>query len=308
MYRQRRSRRLPTPRSVPQYAGTGFVNPIRSAFFPGMPSFDPFPRVPPVPTGPNADLNTPSAMGWRQVGAQLMMPQTPANTPAWPQIPAPPLQDGVAALPADTLHWTPGTFPPLPFGTPVPFHVHPSLIPNPINPTIPQLQWDVLHAPEQARLYTGRGILKKPNLKDTVVFPVADKIWVCADAENCALLAYWMQLWGPIIIEPGRSVKIVDLLDAVHKYFMVPLSAADFRVIRRSRSPVNPSPLTPLMHAALRRAEDSYELRGIATKEFRRIDVLGAFRQWGGVRPMLFQDGTWKLFLNLLPYSVPRVA
>ncbi|KAJ7496633.1 hypothetical protein FB451DRAFT_199658 [Mycena latifolia] len=308
MHRQRRSRRLPTPRSVPQYAGTGFINPIRSpAFSPGLPSFDLTPRMPPIPM-PGLNLNTPSALGWRQHAATHFMSfQTPANTPAWPQAPNLPLEEGVAVLPADTQHWTPGTFPPLPFGTPVPFHIHPSLIPNPINPTIPQLQWDVLHAPEQARLYTGRGIIKKPNLEDTVVFPVADKIWVCADDENCQLLAYWMQIWGPIIIDK-KGVTIIDLLDAVHNYLMVPLTEMDFRLIRRSRSPINPSPYTPLAEAAIRRADESYELHGISTKEFKRIDALGTYRQWGGVRPVLFQDGTWKLFLNLLPYSVPRVA
>ncbi|KAJ6534055.1 hypothetical protein DFH09DRAFT_1405926 [Mycena vulgaris] len=308
MYRQRRARRLPTPRSVPQYPGTGFINPIRSASFPGPPAFDQSPRMSSVPMG-GVNLNTLSAMGWRQHAATHFMPfQTPANTPAWPQQPNLPLEEGVVALPADSLHWTPGTFPPLPFGTPVPFHIHPTLIPNPINPTIPQLQWDVLHAAEQARLYTGRGIIKKPNLKDTVVFPVAEKIWVCADEDNCPLLAYWMQLWGPIIIDKAKGVKIIDLLDAVRAYFMVPLSDRDFRLIRRSRSPINPSPYTPLANAAISRANDSYDLRDISTREFKRIDVLGAYRQWGGVRPVMFQDGTWKLYLNLLPYSVPRVT
>jgi hypothetical protein len=218
-----------------------------------------------------------------------------------------PLEEGVVALPADTLHWTPGTFPPKPFGTPVPLHVHPSLIPNPINPTIPQLQWDVLHFPEQARLYTGRGIIKKPNLKDTAIYPTADKIWICADDLNCPILAYWMQIWGPIVVE-GKGVKVFDILDKVNKYFMVELSRADRRAIRDSRSPVNPSPFTPLQCAALKRAKDAYELPDFSTKHFRRIDVLGPYRQWGGVRPVIFLDGTWRLLLNLLPYPVPRVA
>ncbi|KAJ7672080.1 hypothetical protein B0H17DRAFT_1141243 [Mycena rosella] len=307
MYRPRRARRLPTPRSVPQHAGTGFIHPIRLPIF-GLPSFDDSPCMPQIPMA-SLNLNTPSALGWQQHAATHFAPfQTPANTPAWPQVPHVPFEEGVAVVPADSRHWTPGTFPPLPFGTPVPIHIHPALIPNPMNPTIPQLQWDVLHAPEQARLYTGRGIIKKPVLKDTVSFPVADKIWVCADEDNCALLAYWMQIWGPIVVEKDKGVNMLTLLDAVHNYFMVPLTELDFRVIRRSRSPINPSPYTPLAQAAIRRANDSYELRGIATKEFKRIDALGVFRQWGGVRPVLFQDGTWKLLLTLLPYSVPRVA
>ncbi|KAJ7478577.1 hypothetical protein B0H11DRAFT_2194187 [Mycena galericulata] len=308
MQRRRPARRLPNPRSVPQYAGTGFVHPVRTpSFFPGLPSYDVGPERPILPV-PGVNPNTPSAMGWRHhLSTSHFMHQTPGNTPVWPEQPHVPLSENVAVVPADTLHWTPGTFPPLPFGTPVPFHIHPSLIPNPLNPTIPQLQWDVLHAPEQARLYTGRGIIKNPNLKDTVVFPVAEKIWICAD-EDCLILAYWMQMWGPIVVEKEKGAKIIDILDAIRAYFMVPLTRRDFRVIRNSRSPINPSPYAPLKCAAIKRADDAYDLRDISTQEFKRIDVLGAFRQWGGVRPVVFHDGTWRLFLNLLPYSVPRVA
>ncbi|KAJ7176415.1 hypothetical protein C8R43DRAFT_975576 [Mycena crocata] len=265
--------------------------------------------MPVIPT-PGVNLRNPSALGWGQHvrNYHFPMPPTPANTPAWPQQPHIPLEENVVAVPADTLHWAPGTFPALPFGTPVPLHIHPTLIPNPINPTIPQLQWDVLHAPEQARLYTGRGIVKAPNLKDTVSFPVADKIFICADGDNCRLLSYWMELWGPIVVEKAKGVKIIDMLDAIREYFRVPLTDRDFRLIRRSRSPVNPSPYGPLASAAFKRAEDSYELRDISTMEFKRIDAMGMYRQWGGVRPVVFQDGTWKLFLHLLPYPVPRVT
>ncbi|KAJ7251168.1 hypothetical protein B0H12DRAFT_1185507 [Mycena haematopus] len=237
----------------------------------------------------------------------MQPPMTPATTIAWPEDP-PALEDGIVALPADTLHWTPGTFPPKPFGTPVPLHVHPELIPNPINPTIPQLQWDILHSAEQARLYTGRGILKKPNLKDDAIFPSAPKIWICADEVNCQILAYWMRIWGPIVVEAG-SVKIRDILDQVHKYFDVDLTRQDRRLIRSSRSAVNPAPYTPLDMAAWKRAEDAYVLPAYSERgQYKRIDVLGAFRCWGGVRPIVLQDGTWRLFLNLLPHPVPRVA
>ncbi|KAJ6631399.1 hypothetical protein B0H10DRAFT_2207067 [Mycena sp. CBHHK59/15] len=253
------------------------------------------------------NLNIPSALAWRRhLETPLAFP-TPATTPVWPQEPHLPLSLNVVSLPADTLHWTPGTFPPLPFGTPVPLHIHPSLIPNPINPTIPQLQWDVLHAPEQARLYTGRGIIKKPSLKDVAVFPAANRIWICAEDE-CQPLAYWMQIWGPIIVDKTSSAKIIDVLDAVRAYFMTPLTREDFRIIRESRSPLNPEPLRPLARMARKRAGDAYELFDISMDHFKRIDVLGTYRRWGGVRPAMFQDGTWELFMNLLPGPVPRVA
>ncbi|KAF8161745.1 hypothetical protein K438DRAFT_2025684 [Mycena galopus ATCC 62051] len=308
---QRTRCRRSTPRPVPPYNGTGFVYPVRPPpYFPGLPTFDGAPVMPPIPHA-GVNLTTPSALAWqRHLADHVMQPwASPATTIAWPGEPPVPVEDGIVAVPADTLHWTPGTFPPKPFGTPVPLHVHPTLIPNPINPMIPPLQWDILHFPEQARLYTGRGILKKPNLKDDVVFPSSTKIWICADEVNCQILAYWMRVWGPIIVETKKSVKIIDILDQVHKYFNNDLTRQDRHLVRSARSALNPAPYHPLAMAAWKRAADAYQLNAYseATK-YKRIDVLGAFRCWGGVRPIVLQDGTWRLLLNLLPLPVPRVA
>ncbi|KAF7350907.1 hypothetical protein MSAN_01652800 [Mycena sanguinolenta] len=293
----------------PQSSLTGFVNPVRPPLFtPGLPTFDGAPIMPPIPPF-GVDLTKPSALAWQaHVQAHFMFPPvTPATTITWPGHSPVPVEDGVVALPADTLHWTPGTFPAIPFGTPVPLHVHPTLIPNPINPTIPVLQWDILHSAEQARLYTGRGILKKPNLKEDAIYPSAPKIWIEADELNCPILVYWMRLWGPIVVEAG-SVKIRDILDQVHDYFDVGLTRQDLELIKSARSAVNPAPYNPLRLAAGKRIADAYALPVYSKKGFKRIDVLGIYRCWGGVRPIVLQDGTWRLLLNLLPYAVPRVA
>nr|GAT44616.1 predicted protein [Mycena chlorophos] len=316
-----RRRRLATPRSV-RYSTNAdfpFVPPVRRPLVPTAPS--PYitfmhmaPQHRPVPSTPGVALSAPSALGWRQhvLSHQMGFP-TPATTPVWPSMPITPLDTGLVSLPADSDAWVPGTFPPQPFGTPVPLHVNPILILNPLNPILPVLQWDVLHAPEQARLYTGRGIFKPVGkvMSEAVVFPDASSIWVCADPESSAgsatVLGYWMDVWGPIIVsKPSGALKILELLDAVRAYFQTPLTRADISLIRDSKSPLNPKPLVPLKNAAYRRADDAYELPDISKREFKRIDVLGAFRQWGGVRPMVFQDGTWRLFLTMLPYYVPR--
>ncbi|KAJ7033412.1 hypothetical protein C8F04DRAFT_1104652, partial [Mycena alexandri] len=292
MQRQRRARRLPNPRSVPQYNGSGFVPPIRAPpFFPDFPPSNATPGMPCIPAS-CGNMNTPSAMGWQQhLATHFMQVPTPANTPAWPEQPAVPLEEGVVA--SSRRHATLDAWYISPSAvrySPSRCTSTPSLIPNPINPTIPQLQWDVIHAPEQARLYTGRGIVKKPNLKDTAVFPNAEKIWICADEMNCPILGYWMQIWGTHLESTSPRA-----------YFMAPLNRRDFRLIRGSRSPINPSPLTPLRN-------EGYALPDYSVQEFKRVDVLGAFRQWGGVRPVVFHDGSWRLFLNLLPYAVPRVT
>ncbi|KAJ7216611.1 hypothetical protein GGX14DRAFT_358804 [Mycena pura] len=258
----------------------------------------------PIPF-PTVDLRAP---GWRHHAWTHCHPPTPATTPCWPAEPPPPVDSNLVVLPLDSPNWVPGTFPPQPFGTPVPLHVHPALIPNPLNPSVPPLQWDVLHASEQARLYTGRGIIKRANLSDGAVYPSAEKIWICADEENCPILAYWIDVWGPIVVERGAGARIIDVLDAVHAYFLKPLTRRDLTLVRRSKSPVNPDPIESLDRAAFRRAGDCYDLYEVAMREYKRIDVLGTFRKWGGVRPVVFMDGTWRLFLNLLPYEVPKIA
>ncbi|KAF7329828.1 hypothetical protein MKEN_00246200 [Mycena kentingensis (nom. inval.)] len=307
-----------TPRSVRRtnWATYPFVPPVRAPLLPTAPS--PFlSSMPPrSQAGPAINLSAPSALGWAQhvLGHHHELP-TPANTLAWPATPLPSFDTGIVTLPIDSPAWVPGSFPPAPFGTPVPMHIHPTLIPNPLNPTLPTLQWDILHAPEQARLLTGREIFKRPGkiMGEAVVFPDASTIWICADpassAGSAAVLGYWMSQWGPIVVESGaagKPVKILALLDAIRAYFQTPLTDADLDKIRASKSQVNPFPLAALKDSAFRRADDAYELPGISKKEFKRVDVLGAYRQWGGVRPVVFQDGTWRLWLTLLPYAVPR--
>ncbi|KAK7057768.1 hypothetical protein R3P38DRAFT_2842930 [Favolaschia claudopus] len=296
------------PRAVPHFTGNNFIYPVRPA-----PFFAAYPLVgtPLLPTPlPGMNLNIPAAAAWPQHlanHAHCRMP-TASETPAWPSQPPIPIEEGIVEIPTDTPLWTPGVFPPKPFGTPVPIQINPSLIPNPNNPTIPQLQWDILHCPEQARSYTGRSILKKVNLKETAVFPSTKKVWIFPHETNCPVLGYWMRRWGPIIIDLKGDLKVLDILDQVYKYFYVPLTDADLDAIEASRSVVNPKPMKLLRLAALKRAEDAYELPDYSTKQFRRIDVLGTFRCWGGVIPVVMLDGTWRLLLTLLPYPVPRVA
>ncbi|KAJ7057050.1 hypothetical protein C8F01DRAFT_341846 [Mycena amicta] len=301
-----------TPTSVKysKYRDYPFVPPVRTPLLPTRPS--PYLSAMPRSSHSGISLSAPSALGWRQHVAHHLHHPTPATTPIWPSFPIAPLDSGLVSLPADTDAWCPGTFPAQPFGTPVPLHVHPTLILNPLDPRIPILQWDLLHAPEQARLFTGRGIIKRvpgTTMGEAVVFPDAPTIWVCADpessAESAAILGYWMEIWGPIIVsKPDGAVKILQLLDAIRAYFQAPLTRADISLVRESKSAINPFPLGALKKAAFRRADDAYELRDISKKEFKRIDVLGAFRQWGGIRPVVFQDGTWRLLLTLLPYAV----
>ena len=223
------------------------------------------------------------------------------NTPAWP--PSTPIHGIPGPRPNELglpYWWEPGTFPVQPFNTIVPLRLHPHIIFNPINPTIPILQWDILHRAEQARIYTGRQVIVSVDLGSQAVLPNVSKVYISSDHH---LLASWMESWGPIMVEKPK-VTIRDILDAIYEYFQKPLTRKDFQ--RINETPYNAARLTISAH---KRARDSYELYSVSLESgFRRVDIMGSHRRFQGLRPVIFQDNTWKLFLGLLPGPVPLVS
>ncbi|KAF9013914.1 hypothetical protein BDQ17DRAFT_1341718 [Cyathus striatus] len=195
--------------------------------------------------------------------------------------------------------WTPGTFPALPYGSPVPFYVHPHLIYNPNNPSVPVLQWDILHSAEVARIFTGRHSVIPVDLKAEAIFPVVNKVYIVTDHP---ILARWMERWGPIVAEADR-ITVRDVLDAIHEYFEQPLTRRDIQTIKAI-----PGNYTDLVYAAHRRVAEAYQLTTLGLRTgFRRLDAIGGHRRFQGLRPVVYQNRTWKLFLGLLPGPVPAV-
>lgn len=229
----------------------------------------------------------------------------PSATPVWPICPTP----RTTFIPVANLEleipqmMEPGIFPAQPLGTPVPsrsLRLHPCIIYNPINPSIPILQWDILHRPEHARVYTGRQLIVPLDLQAEAVMPEVKEVYI--DSDN-AMLAYWMKIWGPIIIKKDKIV-IRDVLDAIYEYFQEPLKKRDLRKIKEV-----PGNYDNLLLAAQWRIKDSYDqLPEVAYGVgFKRVDVMGAERRFQGLRSVLFLDNTWKVFLGLLSGPVPRV-
>ncbi|KAJ2913441.1 hypothetical protein MD484_g6979, partial [Candolleomyces efflorescens] len=232
---------------------------------------------------------------------EVTPPPSNSRTPVWPpeQPPLPPVSLGYP------LFYTPappvfeaGTFPAQPLGTPVPIRLHHHIIVNPVVPEIPVLQWDIIQAAELAKVLGGRGILIPLDLNASAVTPKANKMHISSDA-SC--LGFWMNKWGPIIIEKP-DIKVRDVLDAIHDYFQEPLWEDDMRELERL-----PGNMSNLKNAALWRAKDSYDALPAVTaqKGFRRSDVLGGERRFQGLRVVVFDDGTWKVFLGLMPGRVP---
>ena len=192
----------------------------------------------------------------------------------------------------------PGTFPAEPWGTPVPMRIHPHLLYNPYNPLAPILQWDIIHRAEQARALTGRELFVPVKLSDQATSPASPKIWIFSDHPY---LAIWMEEWGPIVIEKGK-ITVRDVLDAIWEYFQQPLTEDEYH-----RISATPDGLRNLMYTARQRARDSFELCLVTRKNgFKRVDVLGGHRKFQGLRPVAYNNMTWKAFLGLLPGPVPR--
>jgi hypothetical protein len=180
----------------------------------------------------------------------------------------------------------------------VPLHLHPHLTPNPLDPSIPTLLWDVIHPPELARIYSGRHLLLPVDLNAKAVRPMASELYITSDHP---VLALWMTIWGPIMVR-NPDITLCDVLDAIYKYLREPMKPEEMELLKSV-----PGNEANIQYAAHQRATDSYDLYSVTMKSgFRRVDVLGGHRMFMGLRPVVFQDNTWKLYLSLRPGPVPR--
>ena len=110
-----------------------------------------------------------------------------------------------------------------------------------------------------------------------------------------------MEDWGPIVVEKAK-ITVRDVIDAIWEYLQEPLTEDEYH-----RISAVPDGLRNLTYTAHQRAKDSYELRLFTQRNgFKRVDVLGGHRRFQGLRPVAYDDGTWRAFLGLLPGPVPR--
>ncbi|KIK68544.1 hypothetical protein GYMLUDRAFT_723781 [Collybiopsis luxurians FD-317 M1] len=300
--------------SYPVWPSTG-VSPSNLFPYPGSA----LPPLPPPSIHYHFAVPTPVPIT-PQPALQPVLPPPLWSTPAVPSI----LLTPAGPPPA----WEPGTFPVSNLGDPVPVRVHPHLLYNPMNPSQPVLQWDVVLRAEQARVVTGKGLITRPSLGDEAVYVGGkiDKIWIQSDTP---ILAWWMQRWGPIIIEKSR-ITVRDVLDAIQTYLSVPLTNGDYRKavqVQTQTDGINHGNGIRLLRARRMRALNGCELRSVALKRrsiedgwsarfmganqgessfYRRSDVLGTYRRFLGVRSVVYSDNSWRLLLGVGPGPVPQ--
>ncbi|KAI5991925.1 hypothetical protein EDD15DRAFT_2549481, partial [Pisolithus albus] len=187
----------------------------------------------------------------------------------------------------------PGTRPPMSRPMDMPVRLAPWLMPNPVNPYIPQLEWDVSRHPSTARRVTGAhvtvpldsaeggagagstgtGIANAP-----VTYPESDRIII-----SCDQIGIIGQLWGPIVIERlgGRRVTIGDLLAGIYAFLQTRVTRAEVDRISALGEENYQS-----MVDAYRRRTTRRELGALRDWEWRegvrRVDCLGEGRWWWG--------------------------
>jgi hypothetical protein len=130
-------------------------------------------------------------------------PVGPSPRP-WPTRPA-----GGWPLPAADARWTPGTWPPVAWGTNVPVQIAPCLIPNPVNLNLPQIIWDISQNPVRAQLITGAHTIVSlgAQFSDQAIIPATQEVHVAVPSN------FVQRLWGSIEIKTKSSkVTIWELL------------------------------------------------------------------------------------------------
>ncbi|KAG2020186.1 hypothetical protein CC2G_005555 [Coprinopsis cinerea AmutBmut pab1-1] len=291
------------------YSPFNSYEPHPAAFYqtPGQPPVPldgaPVPFPPPYPP-----FFTPMHYATRLGGTPATVPLDPSQTPIWPQntpLPGPTLVCQPAVVspvpPPPPPVWESGTFPPVYLGAQVPLRLHPSLTFNPLDVTEPVLQWDIIQKPELARVVSGRRILLPVKFNEPAVTPKVDKIYITTQQPY---LTYWMERWGPIVLEKA-DITVRDVLDAIHDYWQIPLTRTEKKEIQAVDS--NKEVMKNVRNHRIAQSYDG--LPCVLEQEgYKRSDVLGPFRRFQGMKIILFGDRSWKVYFGLLPGPVPNIC
>ncbi|KAJ3747470.1 hypothetical protein DFH05DRAFT_1521818 [Lentinula detonsa] len=222
-----------------------------------------------------------------------MWPPPPLSTPySIPQFLQTPAAYGYSTpFGVSTVHNTPfPNTPMLAMGPPTPWvPTTPWAVESPavrVNPRLAPgaLRWDLLHHPDQSRYINDFGALKAPKFSDeglTMAPPTSGhrmkvtKIEITSSSHS--VLNYWMSQWGPI---PLPHHKVFDILSAIYNYLYQPLTPQETKLLLDT-----PQNIVHARRAKEARAKDSWALECVILQEegYRRIDVIGVHRGFGGI-------------------------
>ncbi|GBE88009.1 hypothetical protein SCP_1202350 [Sparassis crispa] len=228
-------------------------------------------------------------------------PVVPRTLPATPfDSAAQALLSGGFPLPGRApVGWMPGTWPPSSTFTPILSTRHivlcPWLIPNPANPSMPHVRWDVTQHPSTAKRITGRELVVdlKPKMNDQATYPPVQRAHIYCD------LGVVSDLWGPIIVKNRDAVTVRDIVMAIYEYFQIRLSQDEVSYISALGSPQNYEKMVGSMYT---RCMITPSLPGYEWSQgMRRVDCLGNSTKFWGLWVTENDDDTWQLNLGILP-------
>jgi hypothetical protein len=154
--------------------------------------------------------NVPASIFWGGNAGLQGLPRTTrtqfSNTPLDPWQAA--RLTGGWPLPGADPRWTPGTRPPVAWGASVPVRLAPCLIPNPGNPNMPQLVWDVSQNPTTAQRITGAHtiISLASQFHEQAIVPATQEIHIAVQSP------FVERLWGSIVVTTKSTATIWDIL------------------------------------------------------------------------------------------------
>jgi hypothetical protein len=195
-------------------------------------------------------------------------------------------------------NWNAGTSPIQPPKPTPPVIVNPSLVPNPYNITQPKIRWDLSRHPSMGKYYHANHTIGHIPWEDIATHPAVEEIHIAMSKDNVFTLP---RQWGNVIVRPGRTVKVIDVLQALHDFFHQPLTRRE----RHAYLEAHPGSRESLQSCIeRRRCEHSDCIPERELKEAwwgRRVDLLGENRLWGGVVFAYNPGNTWVLELHLGP-------
>ncbi|KDQ54297.1 hypothetical protein JAAARDRAFT_60702 [Jaapia argillacea MUCL 33604] len=239
---------------------------------------------------PHPHPTIPASTWWnpRVLGAPYHSPFPATLSPA-----AALMLTGGHPMPGTAPNWQPGAWPPV-GPSPVPIQLHPRLVPNPNDGTLPHVVWDVTQPPSLAKKITGRHIVldMTRDFGATATHPPVKKMFIQCD------FGHMHAMWSDIIIDQTEDITVWDVMEAIYEFFQTPMKQSEVDFI----SNLSHSNYEILCDAYRRRCHSTPGLQAFELLQgIRRVDVLGDRRVWWGTWITYHNDGTWRLNLGLVP-------
>ena len=200
--------------------------------------------------------------------------------------------------------WTPGAWPPggaasTPGATSRRglIQLAPWMIPNPRNPALPHMMWDISQSPTTANRITGNHVIVSvmDKLDDIATHPAVDRLVVACQVGVAEMF------WGHIDVKASRSkgVTVWDVFNGIYEYFQKRVGR---RELDRMKELLGDERLEEKMADAFYQrvritpALPGYELKG----GLKRVDCLGDSCFFWGLYVSYNDDGSWQLNLGLV--------